>query len=169
MYNQWYLISGNTNSMCNGPLSWWPISVQAGIVASLTNTKLEILKLIGITQYFLIRSLFLQLIANIIIFVATNIAGILTHYPCEVAQRQAFMETRQCIEARLTTQRENQQQVYYFFIGCRPLFNLCWLMFLIYYQTYLQIYVVIGETTIIRPAKTCRNGDEGRYRRKTNG
>ena len=42
---------------------------------------------------------------------ATNIAGILTHYPCEVAQRQAFMETRQCIEARLTTQRENQQQV----------------------------------------------------------
>ena len=24
---------------------------------------------------------------------------------------QAFMETRQCIEARLTTQRENQQQV----------------------------------------------------------
>ena len=52
---------------------------------------------------------------------ATNIAGILTHYPCEVAQRQAFMETRQCIEARLTTQRENQQQVYYFIIGCRPL------------------------------------------------
>ena len=55
--------------------------------------------------------LYKQLIANIIIFVATNIAGILTHYPCEVAQRQAFMETRQCIEARLTTQRENQQQV----------------------------------------------------------
>ena len=55
---------------------------------------------------------------------ATNIAGILTHYPCEVAQRQAFMETRQCIEARLTTQRENQQQVYYFIIGCRPLLPL---------------------------------------------
>ena len=49
--------------------------------------------------------------ANLALFIATNIAGILTHYPCEVAQRQAFMETRQCIEARLTTQRENQQQV----------------------------------------------------------
>ena len=55
--------------------------------------------------------LYSQLIANTILFAATNIAGILTHYPCEVAQRQAFMETRQCIEARLTTQRENQQQV----------------------------------------------------------
>ena len=63
------------------------------------------------TITFYSRKTYFQLIANIIIFVATNIAGILTHYPCEVAQRQAFMETRQCIEARLTTQRENQQQV----------------------------------------------------------
>ena len=45
------------------------------------------------------------------LFLCTNIAGVLTHYPSEVAKRQAFMETRQCIEARLTTQRENQQQV----------------------------------------------------------
>merc|ERR1719295_1015053 len=51
-----------------------------------------------------------QLISNIVLFVTTNLAGILTHYPSEVAKRQAFMETRQCIEARLTTQRENQQQ-----------------------------------------------------------
>ena len=42
---------------------------------------------------------------------ATNVAGILTHYPSEIAQRQAFIETRQCIQARLTTQKENQQQV----------------------------------------------------------
>ena len=38
------------------------------------------------------------------LFLCTNIAGVLTHYPSEVAKRQAFMETRQCIEARLTTQ-----------------------------------------------------------------
>ena len=65
------------------------------------------------------------------LFLCTNIAGVLTHYPSEVAKRQAFMETRQvgiplkylkqeqhltrgvlvqCIEARLTTQKENQQQ-----------------------------------------------------------
>ena len=47
---------------------------------------------------------------NTMLFLCTNIAGVLTHYPSEVAKRQAFMETRQCIEARLTTQRENQQQ-----------------------------------------------------------
>lgn len=51
-----------------------------------------------------------QLHANFVLFLATNIAGVLTHYPSEIAQRQAFIETRQCIEARLTTQRENQQQ-----------------------------------------------------------
>ena len=55
--------------------------------------------------------LFFQIHANFILFLVTNIAGILTHYPSEIAQRQAFIETRQCIEARLTTQRENQQQV----------------------------------------------------------
>ena len=58
---------------------------------------------------------FFQIHANFVLFLATNIAGILTHYPSEIAQRQAFIETRQCIEARLNTQRENQQQV-------RPLF-----------------------------------------------
>lgn len=53
----------------------------------------------------------LQIQANFILYLATNIAGVLTHYPSEIAQRQAFMETRQCIQARLTTQKENTQQV----------------------------------------------------------
>lgn len=43
--------------------------------------------------------------------VAANIAGVMTHYPREMAQRRAFLETRDCVEARLVTQRENQQQV----------------------------------------------------------
>lgn len=32
---------------------------------------------------------------NTMLFLCTNIAGVLTHYPSEVAKRQAFMETRQ--------------------------------------------------------------------------
>ena len=52
-----------------------------------------------------------QLHSNLVLFITTNVAGIFTHYPSEIAQRLAFMETRQCIEARLTTQKENQQQV----------------------------------------------------------
>ncbi|KDR18711.1 Adenylate cyclase type 5, partial [Zootermopsis nevadensis] len=51
-----------------------------------------------------------QVVANIVLLASTNIAGVFTHYPSELAQRQAFLETRQCVEARLTTQRENQQQ-----------------------------------------------------------
>ncbi|KAL2726708.1 adenylate cyclase type 6 [Vespula squamosa] len=54
--------------------------------------------------------LWLQLLSSIIVVVGTNVAGALTHHPRELAQRQAFLETRQCVEARLTTQRENQQQ-----------------------------------------------------------
>lgn len=55
----------------------------------------------------------LQVLANMVLLTSTNIAGVFTHYPSELAQRQAFLETRQCVEARLTTQRENQQQVKY--------------------------------------------------------
>lgn len=54
---------------------------------------------------------FVQIGANGVLYICTNVAGIFTHYPCEVAQRQAFIETRQCIEARISIQRENQQQV----------------------------------------------------------
>ncbi|KAM4697355.1 adenylate cyclase type 5 [Rhinophrynus dorsalis] len=54
--------------------------------------------------------LFKQLVSNVLIFSCTNIVGICTHYPAEVSQRQAFRETRECIQARLHSQRENQQQ-----------------------------------------------------------
>lgn len=55
--------------------------------------------------------LLLQMLANVVLLASTNVAGVFTHYPSELAQREAFLETRQCVEARLTTQRENQQQV----------------------------------------------------------
>ncbi|XP_074659501.1 adenylate cyclase type 5-like [Tubulanus polymorphus] len=54
--------------------------------------------------------LYRQIVANSFIFTAVNLTGVFIHYPTEVAQRQAFLETRRCIEARLTIQRENQQQ-----------------------------------------------------------
>uniref|UniRef100_A0A8C5AZ98 Adenylate cyclase type 5 n=1 Tax=Gadus morhua TaxID=8049 RepID=A0A8C5AZ98_GADMO len=51
-----------------------------------------------------------QLVSNVLIFSCTNIVGVCTHYPAEGSQRQAFQETRECIQARLHSQRENQQQ-----------------------------------------------------------
>ncbi|XP_056392581.1 adenylate cyclase type 5 [Hyla sarda] len=51
-----------------------------------------------------------DVVSNVLIFLCTNIVGVCTHYPAEVSQRQAFQETRECIQARLHSQRENQQQ-----------------------------------------------------------
>ena len=53
----------------------------------------------------------LQLGANMLLFLCTNVIGICTHYPAEVSQRQAFQETRGYIQARLHLQHENRQQV----------------------------------------------------------
>ncbi|XP_032218339.2 adenylate cyclase type 5 [Nematostella vectensis] len=50
------------------------------------------------------------LVGNLLLFICANITGVFTHYPTEISQRQAFLETRRCIEARLTIQKENQNQ-----------------------------------------------------------
>lgn len=65
----------------------------------------------SVTKYFSFLFLLFQLVSNVLIFSCTNIVGVCTHYPAEVSQRQAFQETRECIQARLHSQRENQQQV----------------------------------------------------------
>lgn len=57
-----------------------------------------------------------QLFCSLLALFLSNLTGIYTHWPKEKAQRKAFIETRQCIEARLRTQRENQQQVSDFII-----------------------------------------------------
>uniref|UniRef100_A0A1B0A6Z0 adenylate cyclase n=1 Tax=Glossina pallidipes TaxID=7398 RepID=A0A1B0A6Z0_GLOPL len=51
-----------------------------------------------------------ELFCTLMALFLSNLTGIYTHWPKEKAQRKAFIETRQCIEARLRTQRENQQQ-----------------------------------------------------------
>ncbi|XP_072156105.1 adenylate cyclase type 5 isoform X2 [Bemisia tabaci] len=56
------------------------------------------------------HSLQKQFVCAAVIFISTNVAGVMTHYPSETAKRKAFLETRQCVEARLITQRANQQQ-----------------------------------------------------------
>uniref|UniRef100_A0A6P4ERI3 adenylate cyclase n=1 Tax=Drosophila rhopaloa TaxID=1041015 RepID=A0A6P4ERI3_DRORH len=51
-----------------------------------------------------------ELLCTLVALLLANLTGVYTHWPKEKAQRKAFIETRQCIEARLRTQRENQQQ-----------------------------------------------------------
>ncbi|KAI8789385.1 adenylate cyclase, partial [Biomphalaria glabrata] len=49
-------------------------------------------------------------IANVFTYICVNIIGIFFHYPMEAQQREAFLETRNCISVRLATQKENQKQ-----------------------------------------------------------
>jgi len=56
------------------------------------------------------KSLSYLVLGNILLFICANICGIFTHLPAELAQRQAFLETRGYVEARLNLQRENQEQ-----------------------------------------------------------
>lgn len=39
-----------------------------------------------------------------------NVAGLFIHYLTDRSQRQAFLETRRCIEGRMKLETENQRQ-----------------------------------------------------------
>ncbi|XP_022913545.2 adenylate cyclase type 5 isoform X1 [Onthophagus taurus] len=80
-----------------------PIRLKDALVAG---TVLSITNIIGLV----ILHESDQILSCAIILICGNVAGFCTHYPREIAQRKAFLETRQCIEARLKIQRENQQQ-----------------------------------------------------------
>lgn len=50
-----------------------------------------------------------QLTANIIMFVGVNVAGLVVNIMMERAQRRAFLDTRNCIAARLEMEDENEK------------------------------------------------------------
>uniref|UniRef100_A0A8C5H5L9 adenylate cyclase n=1 Tax=Gouania willdenowi TaxID=441366 RepID=A0A8C5H5L9_GOUWI len=85
-----------------------PVRMRAAVITGL------ILSTIHVTISWLLNGvdefLWKQIVSNVLIFSCTNIVGVCTHYPAEGSQRQAFQETRECIQARLHSQRENQQQ-----------------------------------------------------------
>ncbi|CAO2602159.1 Adenylate cyclase type 8, partial [Lemmus lemmus] len=51
-----------------------------------------------------------QVLAQVVLFMCMNTAGIFISYLSDRAQRQAFLETRRCVEARLRLETENQRQ-----------------------------------------------------------
>ena len=53
----------------------------------------------------------LQAVAQAVLFMCMNTAGIFISYLSDRAQRQAFLETRRCVDARLRLEMENQRQV----------------------------------------------------------
>ncbi|XP_050521832.1 adenylate cyclase type 5 isoform X3 [Daktulosphaira vitifoliae] len=82
-----------------------PVKLQYAIVAGTIFMTSQLVFTISVEQ-----ELSRQSLINLLFLVCTNVTGVMMHYPNEVAKRQAFLETRQCVQARLTTQRVNQQQ-----------------------------------------------------------
>lgn len=83
-----------------------PIRFREAIIGSslITGTHLMLIKMMNEPMdhgLFLVRTLSL---------LCVNLCGIAVHFPRELAQRKAFLETRDCVEARLKIQRENQRQ-----------------------------------------------------------
>lgn len=80
------------------------------------------------------------------------------HYPNEVAKRQAFLETRQCVQARLTTQKVNQQQV---FEGEKIRVIMFFLRIIV--RTRVKMFYDAGEAAFVGAPAARRDGNEGRH------
>ena len=52
-----------------------------------------------------------QIASDCLLLFCTNVVGFYIRISSELAQRKAFTETRECIEARLNLQKQNLQQV----------------------------------------------------------
>uniref|UniRef100_A0A3Q2QRW0 Adenylate cyclase type 5 n=1 Tax=Fundulus heteroclitus TaxID=8078 RepID=A0A3Q2QRW0_FUNHE len=85
-----------------------PVRMRAAVITGVILSAIHVAiswMLNGVDSF-----LWKQVVSNVLIFSCSNIVGVCTHYPAEGSQRQAFQETRECIQARLHSQRENQQQ-----------------------------------------------------------
>ncbi|KAL2082182.1 hypothetical protein ACEWY4_022000 [Coilia grayii] len=54
--------------------------------------------------------IFTKLLAKGLLYLSMNTAGLFIHYLTDRAQRQAFLETRRCIQGRMKLEQENQRQ-----------------------------------------------------------
>ncbi|KAM4865278.1 adenylate cyclase type 8 isoform 2-T2 [Thomomys bottae] len=90
-----------TYSMLPLPLTW---AIPAGLGTSLLQVVLQVviprLAVISVNQ----------VAAQAVLFMCMNTAGVFISYLSDRAQRQAFLETRRCVEARLRLETENQRQ-----------------------------------------------------------
>ncbi|XP_052001580.1 adenylate cyclase type 8 [Xyrauchen texanus] len=83
------------------PLLW---SICTGILTAALHLMVDALRNYNDTA--IVR----KLLAKALLYMCMNTAGLFIHYLSDRAQRQAFLETRRCIEGRVTMERENQRQ-----------------------------------------------------------
>ncbi|XP_072007279.1 adenylate cyclase type 8 isoform X2 [Engystomops pustulosus] len=90
-----------TYSMLPLPLTW---AILAGLITSLLQIVMQL-----VIPRLAVASIN-QIVAQAVLFMCMNTAGIFISYLSDRAQRQAFLETRRCVEARLRLETENQRQ-----------------------------------------------------------
>lgn len=61
-------------------------------------------------NFSVILLIYLQILAKALLYISMNVAGLFIHYLTDRSQRQAFLETRRCIEGRMKLETENQRQ-----------------------------------------------------------
>ncbi|NP_001191588.1 adenylate cyclase [Aplysia californica] len=85
-----------------------PISMSAALVSGvlLPVFQVSLASNFNVSQSY-VRD---QVVANVFIYICVNVIGVYFHYPMEAQQREAFLETRNCISVRLAMQKENQKQ-----------------------------------------------------------
>ncbi|XP_077349480.1 adenylate cyclase type 8 isoform X2 [Lithobates pipiens] len=88
--------------------SMLPLSLTWAILAGLVTSLLQIGMQLVIPR--LAVASINQIVAQAVLFMCMNTAGIFISYLSDRAQRQAFLETRRCVEARLRLETENQRQ-----------------------------------------------------------
>ncbi|XP_052126241.1 Ca(2+)/calmodulin-responsive adenylate cyclase isoform X5 [Frankliniella occidentalis] len=85
------------------PLKTW-VSTAFGLILSVTHVAVSA----SFAREFP-HLLWQQVSANIIIFICVNVVGLFVHNLMEHAQRKAFLDTRNCIAARLEMEDENEK------------------------------------------------------------
>ncbi|XP_042565827.1 adenylate cyclase type 8 [Clupea harengus] len=99
--SSWYVMFTlfSTYTMLPLPLLW---ALGAGTLTSVLDLAVE-----AVCNTLCV---FLQLLVKGLLYVSMNTAGLFIHYLTDRAQRQAFLETRRCIEGRMKLEQENQRQ-----------------------------------------------------------
>ncbi|KTG43828.1 hypothetical protein cypCar_00023370 [Cyprinus carpio] len=83
------------------PLLW---AIGAGTLTSILHLTTETIR--HISEVGLLR----KILAKALLYTSMNVAGLFIHYLTDQSQRQAFLETRRCIEGRMKLETENQRQ-----------------------------------------------------------
>lgn len=87
------------------PLQIWE-AVVFGVILPLVHVTVTSYNIvIGNFQYLAYQ----QLVANVVMFVGVNVVGLVVNVMMERAQRRAFLDTRNCIAARLDMEDENEK------------------------------------------------------------